>query len=190
MLANIEIEKIATCLYIIQNLNCLLLGNEKGNILIFKKGSIKIYSWPIENLEKDMSIVSKHKLEIYLHSSPITNIFLTSNLKQLISAAQDGSIYICKMKIIRGDTSHDFDYFDEIGHNLKLPLEQNIKFCEINEYAYEFIDNKDKIAENLNVQIDDLVKSVEKQIVMINKQHKIEIKILEEQVLENFILEK
>ena len=181
MLANIEIEKISTCLYIIPDLKCLLLGNEKGNNLLIK-GSIKIYAWPLDPIEKDMSIVSKHKLELYLHSSPITNIFLTSNLKQLISAAHDGSIYICKMKIVRGDTSHDFDFFDEVGHNLKLPLEQTIKFCEINEYAYEFIDNKDKIAENLNVQIDDLVKSVEKQIVMINKQHKTEIKILEEQV--------
>lgn len=108
---------------------------------------------------------------------------MTSNLKQLISAAEDGSIYICKMKVIRGDQAFDFDYFDEVGHGLKLPIEQTIKFCEINEYAYDFIDKKDKIAENLSVQIEALVKTMEKQIVNITKQHKAEIKILEDQVI-------
>lgn len=136
-----------------------------------------------------MSFISKHKLEIFLHSSPITNIYLTCNLKQLISAAEDGSIYICKIKVVRGDLSYDFDYFDEVGYAMKLPIEQTIKFCEINEYAYEFIEKKDKIAENLSLQIEALVKTMEKQILSINKQHKAELKILDEQVIKVYNLE-
>lgn len=156
----------------------------KKVIKCYNLGSIKIYSWPLEPcLEKAMSIISKHKLEIFLHSSPITNVYLTSNLKQLITAAEDGSIYICKMKVISRDQSYDFDYFEEIGHGQKIQIEQTIKFCEINEYSIEFIDKKDKIAENLSWQIEDLVRTMEKLIVNISKQHKSEIKILEEQVI-------
>jgi hypothetical protein len=158
-----------------------LIGNEKG-ISFYDLGSIKIYSWPLDSIEKEMSFVNKHKLEIFLHSSLITNIYLASNLKQLISAAEDGSIYICKIKVLRGELSYDFDYFDEVGHVQKVPIEQTIKFCEINEYEYDFIDKKDKIAENLSLEIEELVRSMEKEIVRINKQHKAEIKILDEQV--------
>lgn len=182
-MSSIETEEIATCLNIIHNLKCLLIGNEKG--------SIKLYTWPIESgLEKTISVLLKHKLEIFLHSSPITNIFLTANLKQLISASEDGSIYICKMKVIRGDQSYDFDYFDEIGHGVKLPIEQTIKFCEINEYANHYIDKKDKIAENLSMQIEDLLKTNEKLNIKINKQHAAEINILDEQVLLKIIVRK
>ena len=81
------------------------------------------------------------------------------------------------------DDDTDFDYFEEIGHGQKIQIEQTIKFCEINEYSIEFIDKKDKIAENLSWQIEDLVRTMEKLIVNISKQHKSEIKILEEQVI-------
>ena len=115
---NSEVEY--TKLLIVKKYDSVIFGTEEGNI--------RCCIWPIQNMNKDMSIDHPQYIETKLHNAPITSLCISKDLELLYSSAEDGSIFVSNISALSNEAPlelKNFYYFDE--HNV---LQKNIYFTQ------------------------------------------------------------
>lgn len=134
------------------------------------KGSIRISLWPIndETLEWEMVNASQVKFkvpefyEIQAHTAPITSLCLSHDLNYLLSGAEDGTLFVFKLKGTETESNYEInEKKNNSNPNLKIEdktqslndlfLAKVLKIMDKNElikqYTFEVIkfDQKEKI---------------------------------------------
>ena len=100
-----------TKLLILKKYDSIVFGTEEGYI--------RACIWPIQNMNKDMSIDHPEYIETKLHNSKITSLCISKDLEFLYSGAEDGSIFISSICALSNDIPlelKNFYYFD--NHNV------------------------------------------------------------------------
>ena len=91
---------------------------KKLDLIIFgtSLGSVRLCLWPISNYTKKEQIDHPNYTEKYLHISKVTHLAISSDLKFIYSAADDGSVYISSLVVYSNDVCitnlNTFNYFD------------------------------------------------------------------------------
>ena len=109
-----------TKLLIVKKYDSVIFGTEEG--------CIRACIWPIQNMNKDMSIEHPEYIETKLHNAKITSLCISKDLEILYSSAEDGSIFVSNISALSNDTPlelKNFYYFD--NHNV---LPKNIYFTQ------------------------------------------------------------
>ena len=107
-----------TKLLILKKYDSVIFGTEEG--------SIRACIWPIQNMNKEMSVDHPEYIETKLHNSKITSLCISRDLDLLYSSAEDGSLFVSCISAISNDSPlelKNFYYFD--NHNA---LPKNIYF--------------------------------------------------------------
>ena len=100
-----------TKLLILKRFDSVIFGTEEG--------TIRACIWPIQNMNKDMSIDHPEFIETKLHNSKITSLCLSKDLEILYSSGEDGSIFVSNICALSNDSPLElksFYYFD--NHNI------------------------------------------------------------------------
>ena len=98
-----------------------LLILKKYDSVIFgtEEGTVRACIWPIQNMNKDMSIDHPEYIETKLHNSKITSLCVSNDLEILYSSAEDGSIFVSNICALSNEVPLElksFYYFD--SHNI------------------------------------------------------------------------
>ena len=107
-----------TKLLILKKYDSVIFGTEEG--------SIRACIWPIQNMNKEMSVDHPEYIETKLHNSKITSLCISRDLDLLYSSAEDGSLFVSCISAMSNDAPlelQNFYYFD--NHNA---LPKNIYF--------------------------------------------------------------
>jgi len=158
---------------IIQDLRCLIFGMQNG--------SIKIFRWPFNDFNENTKLKNNLIYEINLHTAPVIDLYVTNNLKYLITSSKDGSIYYSELYV---DYYGGLKPYHLLGDNdkLKPKIEIFLGLNELFQYKTVEIRNADSNAEVLKKKKKLLEKHNKELIETKTNDHEREIKALEEQV--------
>ncbi len=162
---------------IIQELKILVFGMQNGLIKIFK--------WPFNEFNENTKLKSNMIYEINLHTGPVIDLFVTNNLKYLITASRDGSIYYSELFFDYLGTLKPFYLLGE-NDKLKPKIEVFLGLNEIFQYKTNHIRDADSNADRLKKKKKLLEKHNMELIDTKTNDHLKEINSLEEQVNLNF----
>lgn len=164
----------ATAIRIIQDLKCLLIGTEEGKL--------KIFSWPFDLSSPEKGIEKYLLSEISLHSAALNNLYITKNLKQIVTSSIDGSVILNKLMVLKNESLEEFDYFNEYRAKLAPNIERSFKVSDIHEYVHTEIKKKDQKAVELKKTHTTMSTNFETKKNAMIEDHQLEMRNLDEQV--------
>jgi hypothetical protein len=173
----LDLQKHPVMIRIVKELNCLLLGMEDG--------SLRIYKWPFDANDgsKDSHINESKQLltEISLHSKPLSNILISGNMKNIITASMDGSLIYSNLLTIKDNRLQEVDSLLEQGLKLKPMIEDIMKLHDVFEFRISDIKKKDKKVSELDELIKALKSNMHEQKDSVLNDHRAEITNLDYQ---------
>lgn len=159
---------------IIQDLHCLIFGMQTG--------AIKIFKWPFNEYNEYTKLKSNQLFEISLHTAPVIETYVSNNLKNLITASVDGSIYYSELYV---ELLGSMKAYNLLAENDKLKPKMEI-FLGLNEiYQYKTIEirNNDNSAAVLKKKKKLLEKHNKELAENKMKDHQRDVTALEDQVI-------
>ena len=152
-----------TKLLILKKYDSIIFGTEEG--------SIRSCIWPIQNMNKDMSIDHPEYIETKLHNAKITSICVSKDLDFLYSSSEDGSIFVSSICALSNDIPlrmENFYYFD--NHNV-LPKKIFITQDEIMYINGEIYQNKVDSIKKKKAEIQGMISEFQSEKEKINQKH-------------------
>ena len=147
-----------TKLLIVKKYDSVIFGTEEG--------SIRACIWPIQNMNKDMSIDHPDYIETKLHNAKITSLCISRDLEILYSSAEDGSLFVSSISALSNESPiglKNFYYFD-IRNVLPKKIyftQEDIMYITNNIYQNK-VDNLKKIKSSIQGMISEFQSKKEK----------------------------